>query len=108
MVLELMRRLRKFQFLMTGVRNPDLRCRKNFQKILQKQGFKFKLNTKVTSIERKGDTVITRVEAAKGGKEETVSSLNLEPFSSLPNSTPSSSNPTLFLSPSVDGHTPTA
>ena len=101
-----MRRLRKFRFVTSGVRDPDLGCRKNFQKILQKQGFKFKLNTKVTSIERTGDTVITKVEAAKGGSEETVSGLNLEPFCSLPNKLPSSSNLTLFLSQSVDGHTP--
>jgi len=52
----------------------DEEIAKNFQKILQKQGFKFKLNTKVTSIERKGDTVITKVEAAKGGSEETLES----------------------------------
>lgn len=70
-----MMRLRKLWFFTTGVRNTDWRCRKSFQKLLQKQGFKFKLNTKVTSIERKGDTVVTRVEAAKGGSEETVSML---------------------------------
>ena len=79
--------------------------RKSFQKILQKQGFKFKLNTKVTSIERKGDTVFTQVEAAKGGKEETVSAFSVKYFCSFPNPTPSSSNLTLFLLPSVVGHT---
>jgi hypothetical protein len=82
--------------------------RKSFQKILQKQGFKFKLNTKVTSIERKGDTVFTQVEAAKGGSETTVSAFSVEYFCSFLNHTPSRSNPTLFLLPSVDGHTPTA
>lgn len=46
---------------------------KQFQKILQKQGFKFKLNTKVISAERQGDKVSLKVDAAKGGKEETVS-----------------------------------
>ena len=69
----MMRRSREFQFLMARAWNTHLRDRKSFQKILQKQGFKFKLNTKVTSIERRGDTVITTVEAAKGGSEETVS-----------------------------------
>jgi L-2-hydroxyglutarate oxidase LhgO len=45
---------------------------KSFQKILQKQGFKFKLNTKVISAKREGDVVKLNVDAAKGGKEETV------------------------------------
>lgn len=82
--------------------------RKSFQKILQKQGFKFKLNTKVTSIERKGDTVFTKVEAAKGGSEETVSAFIVEYFCSFLNPTLFSWNLTLFLLPLVDGHTPTA
>ena len=47
--------------------------RKQFQRILQKQGLKFKLNTKVVSAERDGDIVKLNVDAAKGGKEETVS-----------------------------------
>jgi hypothetical protein len=46
---------------------------KSFQKILQKQGFKFKLNTKVLGAEVEGDVVKLKVDAAKGGKEETVS-----------------------------------
>jgi len=46
--------------------------RKSFQKILQKQGFKFKLNTKVTSLKREGDTVTVEVEGVKDGKRETV------------------------------------
>ncbi|ODN96445.1 dihydrolipoyl dehydrogenase [Cryptococcus wingfieldii CBS 7118] len=45
---------------------------KQFQKILQKQGFKFKLNTKVVSGSREGDIVKLHVDAAKGGKEETI------------------------------------
>ena len=48
--------------------------RKQFQKILQKQGLKFKLNTKVLGAEQDGETIKLKVEAAKGGKEETVSS----------------------------------
>ncbi|CAK9786499.1 dihydrolipoyl dehydrogenase [Cutaneotrichosporon oleaginosum] len=43
---------------------------KAFQKSLQKQGFKFKLNTKVVSGQREGDVVKVKVESAKGGKEE--------------------------------------
>jgi dihydrolipoamide dehydrogenase len=47
-------------------------CSKKFQSILQKQGIKFKLNTKVIGAEKKGETVALNVEAAKGGKEEQV------------------------------------
>ncbi|RSH87688.1 dihydrolipoamide dehydrogenase precursor [Apiotrichum porosum] len=50
----------------------DAEVAKNFQRILQKQGFKFKLNTKVVSGERVGDVVNLKVDAAKGGKEETL------------------------------------
>jgi dihydrolipoamide dehydrogenase len=50
--------------------------RKSFQKILQKQGFKFKLNTKVTSLKREGDIVTMEVEGAKDGKKETVDNLS--------------------------------
>ena len=46
--------------------------RKNFQKILAKQGMKFKLNTKVLSADKQADgTVVVKTEAANGGKEET-------------------------------------
>jgi dihydrolipoamide dehydrogenase len=45
---------------------------KSFQKILQKQGFKFKLNTKVMGAEKVDGVVKLKVEAAKGGKEETI------------------------------------
>ena len=40
--------------------------------ILTKQGMKFKLNTKVLSGDPSGETVKLEVEAAKGGKKETV------------------------------------
>jgi dihydrolipoamide dehydrogenase len=51
---------------------PDVQYSKNFQKILTKQGFKFKLNNKVTSLAREGDTVKLEIESAKDGKKETV------------------------------------
>jgi len=51
----------------------DQEISKNIQKTLGKQGLKFKLNTKVTSGESGADGVKINVEAAKGGKEETVS-----------------------------------
>lgn len=47
---------------------------KLFQKSLAKQGLKFKLNTKVVSAEKQDGKVYLKTEAAKGGKEETVSS----------------------------------
>eukprot|EP01135_Chromosphaera_perkinsii_P009444 Nk52_evm2s1762 gene=Nk52_evmTU2s1762 len=51
----------------------DAEVAKNFQKILTKQGMKFKLNTKVMGAEKNGDQVTVKVEAAKGGKAEELS-----------------------------------
>lgn len=53
----------------------DAEIAKGIQKILQKQGIKFKTGTKVSSGDASGETVKVAVEAAKGGKEETVSSI---------------------------------
>ena len=50
----------------------DAEISKQAQKILQKQGMKFKLNTKVLSGDDSGDSVKLEVEAAKGGKQERV------------------------------------
>lgn len=52
-----------------------IRCsstRKSFHKILQKQGIKFKLNTKVIDSKKVDGKVHINVEAAKGGDAETV------------------------------------
>ena len=43
------------------------------KKILEKQGMKFKLGTKVLEGDASGEGVKLKVEAAKGGKQETVS-----------------------------------
>ena len=51
----------------------DAEISKSAQKILKKQGIDFKLNTKVMGGEASGDKIKLQVEAAKGGKEETVS-----------------------------------
>jgi dihydrolipoamide dehydrogenase len=51
----------------------DSEIAKQSQKILSKQGLKFKLNTKVTGGDASGQGVKLEVEAAKGGKKETVS-----------------------------------
>jgi len=59
------------EFLPTiGGLGIDNEISKNFQRILTKQGLKFKLNTKVLSAERQGDKVIVSVEDVKKGKKE--------------------------------------
>lgn len=50
----------------------DLQMGKEFQKILKKQGIKFKLETKVMGAEVNGDTVKLNLEAAAGGSQETM------------------------------------
>ena len=52
----------------------DTEISKQAQKILKKQGIEFKLGTKVVSGDKTGDKVKLEVDAAKGGKPETVSS----------------------------------
>lgn len=56
----------------TGV-GIDGEVSKTLQKIMTKQGMKFKLGTKVTGVKKEGDIVKVSVEAAKGGNQETVS-----------------------------------
>jgi dihydrolipoamide dehydrogenase len=51
----------------------DADIAKNIQKTLGKQGMKFMLNTKVTNGDASGEGVKIDVEAAKGGKQQTVS-----------------------------------
>ena len=70
-----MRRLREFLVvcgLVLVTEDDSFRCRKQFQKLLAKQGLKFKLNTKVLSAEKKGGKIYLQAEPAKGGAEETV------------------------------------
>src|SRR4051794_11907424 len=50
----------------------DADRRKEANKIFKKQGFEFKLSTKVTKAERKGDIVTLTVEPAAGGATETI------------------------------------
>lgn len=50
----------------------DTEIAKQTQKILGKQGIKFKVGTKVTKGDDSGATVSLSVEASKGGKEETM------------------------------------
>lgn len=58
----------------------DADMAKTMQKILQKQGMKFKLNTKVTSGDVTDSSIGVNVEPAKGGKAETVSYIQLVPI----------------------------
>lgn len=55
----------------------DADISKNIQKTLGKQGMKFMLNTKVSKGDDSGETIKLDVEAAKGGKAQTVSDLKL-------------------------------
>lgn len=50
----------------------DAEIAKQAQKILGKQGIKFKVNTKVTSGDPSGEGVKLEIEAAKGGKNESL------------------------------------
>jgi dihydrolipoamide dehydrogenase len=51
----------------------DQEIAKQSQKILKKQGINFKLGTKVLSGDTSGDKIKLKLDAAKGGKEESVS-----------------------------------
>ncbi|ODT14677.1 MAG: dihydrolipoyl dehydrogenase [Kaistia sp. SCN 65-12] len=45
---------------------------KQFQRMLEKQGFAFKLGTKVTAVDTSGKTLKATIEPAKGGAAETI------------------------------------
>lgn len=62
----------------------DTEISKTTQKILKKQGLEFKLNTKVISGDTTGDKIKLEVDAAKGGKPETVSAVSIFFSSSYP------------------------
>lgn len=53
-----------------GGAGMDSEISKSFQKILEKQGMKFKLGTKVIDSEKKDGKIILNVEDAKSGKKE--------------------------------------
>ncbi len=58
------------EYLDEIVPGADGEIRKQFRKILEKQGINFKLSTKVTGAERKGDKVTLTAEPAAGGEAE--------------------------------------
>jgi len=50
----------------------DNEVSRNFQRILEKQGFKFRLSTKVTSVKKSKNGAEVVIEPANGGKSETL------------------------------------
>ena len=60
------------EFLDQILPGMDSEVRKESNKIFKKQGFEFRLGTKVTGARRDGDTVALTVEPAKGGDPETI------------------------------------
>src|SRR3954469_7672336 len=60
------------EFLAQILPGFDEDVRKEANKIFKKQGFEFRLSTKVTAAIRKGDTVTLTVEPAAGGAAETI------------------------------------
>ncbi|HEX5183253.1 MAG TPA: dihydrolipoyl dehydrogenase [Allosphingosinicella sp.] len=60
------------EFLDQILPGMDGEVRKEANKIFRKQGVEFRLSTKVTKAERKGDGVILSVEPAGGGTAETI------------------------------------
>ena len=61
------------EFLDQILPGMDGEVRKEAHKIFKKQGFEFRLSTKVTKAQREGDSVNLTVEPAKGGAAESLS-----------------------------------
>jgi dihydrolipoamide dehydrogenase len=60
------------EFLDRILPGMDGEVARQFQRILEKQGFAFKLGTKVTSVDPSGKTLLAQIEPAAGGKAETL------------------------------------
>jgi dihydrolipoamide dehydrogenase len=60
------------EFLDRILPGMDGEIAKQFQRILEKQGFKFKLGAKVTGVDTSGKTLTAKVEPAAGGAAETL------------------------------------
>src|ERR1700736_2135954 len=60
------------EFLDRILPGTDGEVAKQFQRMLEKQGFAFKLGAKVTAVDTSGKTLIVQVEPAAGGKPETL------------------------------------
>ncbi len=60
------------EFLDRILPGMDGEVAKQFQRILEKQGFKFRLSAKVTGVDTSGKTLSAQIEPAAGGKAETL------------------------------------
>src|SRR5947207_15627757 len=60
------------EFLDRILPGNDDEVAKQFQRILEKQGFAFKLGAKVTGIDTSGKMLAAQIEPAAGGKPETL------------------------------------
>jgi dihydrolipoamide dehydrogenase len=60
------------EFLDRILPGMDGEIARQFQRILEKQGFKFKLGAKVTAVDTSGKTLAAKVEPAAGGAQETM------------------------------------
>src|SRR5215468_1244558 len=60
------------EFLDRILPGMDGEIARQFQRILEKQGFKFKLGAKVTAVDTSGKTLAAKVEPAAGGTPETM------------------------------------
>jgi dihydrolipoamide dehydrogenase len=60
------------EFLDRILPGMDGEVARQFQRILQKQGFAFKLGAKVTGVDTSGKTLLAKVEPAAGGAAETI------------------------------------
>jgi dihydrolipoamide dehydrogenase len=60
------------EFLDRILPGMDGEVAKQFQRILEKQGFAFKLSAKVTGVDTSGKTLSAQIEPAAGGKAETL------------------------------------
>jgi dihydrolipoamide dehydrogenase len=60
------------EFLDRILPGMDGEVAKQFQRILEKQGFAFKLGAKVTGVDTSGKTLVAQIEPAAGGKTETL------------------------------------
>jgi dihydrolipoamide dehydrogenase len=62
------------EFLDRILPGMDGEVAKQFQRILEKQGFAFKLGAKVTGVDISGKSLVAQIEPAAGGKAETLES----------------------------------
>jgi dihydrolipoamide dehydrogenase len=60
------------EFLDRILPGMDGEIARQFQRILEKQGFKFKLGAKVTAVDTSGKTLAAKIEPAAGGAQETL------------------------------------